>query len=308
MKEKDKKNAPASPEENDKIDIKKSIFQVNKDLKKQREAEMQAQQQEIERRYAEKEKQKREAYEKKLQDERIELMRLKQGLVDESEATIHEEKEEEVKLSLGKKIFNFFYHNKWWLGLGVFFVGLSVFLITDMLSKPHPDSIILMLCENGDVGNSTYLSEFFEEYADDSNGNGKVEVSVYYIPYGDDEYQNYINGVSNKLTNFLNNADSVIVIGNKKTTDELLIPDESLVDLSRLYPDDPHVKDCCYYLKNTDFAEKIGIAPSLISDDMFLALRKPKKLLHSSEKDMQKTYDKDFPLFDKMIKDLSKTK
>ena len=282
----------------------KSVFKVNRELRQKQEEEQAKKEQELAQKFAQREKEKQEAYEKKLHDEKIELMRLKQGIVEESE-TIHEEKEEEIKLSFGKKISNFFYHNKWWLGLGVFLIALGAYLTYDLLSKPNPDMIVLMLCENNSVGDSPFLEEYFEEYAEDSNGNGKVLVNVYNIPYGDDDYQNYINGVSTKLTTYLNSDDAVMVIGNKKTTDDLLIPEDSLVDLSSIYPDDTHVDGYFYYIKDTKFAEHIGVTPDVVTDDMYFALRKPKDVMNASKKEMQETYDKDFPTFDRIVKALS---
>ena len=305
MSDKEKNNIPKPDSSDEKLDIQKSVFQVNKELRIQREEELERQQQELQRQHAEREKQKREAYERQLQNERIELMRMKQGLVEESDSIQEEQPEEEIKMSLGKKIGNFFYHNKWWLGLGVFFTGLVIFLAVDLLSKPNPDMVILMLCPNESISSSTYLESYFTEFGEDSNKNGEVLVSVYYIPYSDDEYQNYTKGVTNKLTTFLNNAEGVVIIGNKQTTEDLLIPEDSLVDLSELYPDNPHVKDYFFYLKDTPFAERLGIPASEISDDMFFAVRKPKSLINASKEDMQETYDKDFPVFDKIINDLT---
>ncbi|MCR4795025.1 MULTISPECIES: hypothetical protein [Ruminococcus] len=300
----DKKNNQPQPDNDEKLDIKKSIFQVNKELQKQREAEQEAMQAEIERKHAQREKEKREAYEKKLQDEKIELMRMKQGLIEESE-TIHEEKEEEIQLTFWKKIGNFFYHNKWWLGLAVFFVALGSYLTYDLLTKPRPDMVILMLCDNATVGNSAYLESYFTDFGEDSNKNGKTEVAVYYIPYSDDEYTNYQNGVTTKLTNYLNSDDAVMVIGNEKTVTDLLIPDDSLVDLSTMFPDNPKVDKYFFYLKDTDFAEKIGVPKNCITDDMFFALRKPQDLRNASAKEIQKTYDKDIATFKRIINDLS---
>jgi hypothetical protein len=83
-------------------------------------------------------------------------------------------------------------------------------------------------------------------------------------------------------------------------------PAESFVDLSELYPDDPHIKDkYFYYLKDTDFAEKIGVSKTDIPDDMYLALRRPRGLINASQEDMQETYDKDFIAFDAIIRDLT---
>lgn len=302
---KDNQNNRPLTDDDKKLDIQKSVFQVNKEMQQKRQEELEAKQAELERQYAQREKEKQEAYEKKLLDEKIELMRLKQGIIEESE-TIHEEKEEEIKLTFGKKISNFFYHNKWWLGLAVFFVFLGSYLIYDIVTKPRPDMIILMLCDNAAVGNSVYLEEYFSEFGEDSNKNGKTEVSVYYIPYGDDDYANYQNGVTNKLTTYLNNDEGIMIIGNEKTiTDLIVTPEESLIDLSTLYPDNPHVQKYFFYLKDTDFAEKLGIPKSYITDDMFFALRKPKDLMDASQADMQKTYDKDIATFERIISDLT---
>ena len=305
-----KKNSNNTPEtENDeKLDINTSLLKSRKDVRKQREEEIARQQLEMEQNIARREKEKREAYEKKIQEERIELMRMKQGVLDEAEATIHEEKEEEIKLTFKQKITNFFYHNKWWLGLGVFFTALAVFLTVDLLKKPNPDMTILMLCENYSVGNSVYLEDYFSQFAEDFNGNGKVLASVYYIPYTDDEVANYTSGVTGKLSAYLSSSDSVMIIGNKKTVTDLLDPKDTLVDLSKIYPDDPHVKEYFYYIKDTDFAEKIGVSPDCITSDMFFAIRNPVDPVSGVKAKLKKTYDKDFPVFDRIIKSLSEGK
>ena len=85
-----------------------------------REAAMQAQ-------LAEQEKREKEAYEKKIQQDRIELIRLKQGVITESDR-IAEEHPEKKKMPLGKRISNFFYHNKWWLGITIVLVLLFGYL------------------------------------------------------------------------------------------------------------------------------------------------------------------------------------
>lgn len=304
MSEKNKKNTPED-ESSEKLSIDTDIFKNKKDLKKQREEETARQQLEVERRKAQLEKERREAYEKKIHDEKIELMRMKQGELEEEEATIHEEKEEEIKLTFGKKISNFFYHNKWWLGLGTFFAVMMVFLIVDLIKKPRPDSAILMLCDNNDVGLSPQLEDYFTQFGEDSNGNGEVLVSVYYIPYSTDDLRNYNNGVTGKLSTLLSGNEQVIIIGNDLTVEDILTPKEDLVDLSEIYPDAPHVKEYFYYLKDTNFAEALGLKPNSIPSDMFLAIRNPVDPVSGVNEKRQKTYDKDFPLFDRIVKSLS---
>lgn len=306
---KDKKTKPERPgaelpDKDEKLDINKSVFQVNRELHKQKQKELEEKQAELERQHAQREKEKRESYEKKLLEEKKELMRLKQGLTEESEI-ISEEAEEAPEQTFFQKIKNFFYLNKWWLGLAVFFVALGSFLVYDFATKPRPDMVILMISDNGTVGNSTYLEDYFGSFAEDFNGNGEVLVSVYYIAYTDDEYTNYMNGATNKLTTYLSNADSVMIIGDKRLS-QILDPKESLVDLSELYPDNPNVTDYYFYLKDTDFAKHIGVAPNAVTEDMFITLRKPQGLMNASEETMQETYDKDFPVFERIINDLTK--
>ena len=59
-------------------------------------------------------------------------------------------------------------------------------------------------------------------------------------------------------------------------------------------------------LENTDIAEKSGVEKKYIKDGIFLAIRKPRKLMYSSADKMQETYDRDFQVFDDIINDLSK--
>lgn len=287
----------------DKIDVTKSVFQTAKEAHQKQLEEQELMQKELERQYAENEKKKREAYDRKILEEKKELIRLKQGVIGESE-TIHEVHEEAVKLSLWQKIKNFFYHNKWWLGIAVLFVFIAVYLLHNLISKPRPDLVVLVIGESSTIGESDELREYFESFAGDFNDNGEVLVSIFYIPYSDNSYTNYTNGSDTNLTNQFQSADSVIVIGGE-TLKELISPEETFVDLSELYPDNPHIKDYGFCLKDTPFAERIGVDDEAVSDELFMAIRTPVKLLYSDKEDMQETYDKDFPVFEQVIEDLS---
>jgi len=311
MKEKNKKdissNTSASKEnspDNDKLDIGKSVFQTNREMLEKMRLEEKAKQDEIQRVIEEREKKKQEAYDRRIREERIELMRLKQGLIEESE-TIHEEHEAPVKMSFGKKIVNFFYHNKWWLGIGTLFAFIVCFLVYSFMTKPHPDMVVLVIADNVEIGEMSKLEDYFEGFAEDTNGDGKVQVSVYYIPYSDDDYKNYTNGADNKLTTQLQSADSVIVIGGKKLVDMIGTDNDLFVDLEDIFPDDINVHGFKYMLTNTPFASRIGVDEKYVTYDLFIAVRTPTKLLYSSKKDMQKTFDKDWPVFEKIIADLA---
>ena len=80
--------------------------------------------------------------------------------------------------------------------------------------------------------------------------------------------------------------------------------DDVFVDLSELFPHSKHFRNGKFYLQGTDFAKKIGIEDKYITYDMFIAVRKPRKLLYADKDDMQETYDKQFPIVEKIINEL----
>lgn len=288
----------------DKLHITKNIFEVSKEQRTKAEEEERLKQAERERIIAEKKRKAQEEHDKRLEAERLELIRLKQGIIEESE-TIHEEHEEEIKRTFWQKIYDFFYGNKWWLGLTAIFVFIAGGLIINLLNKPHPDMIVLVIGESYAISEESSLDKYVESFAEDYNGNGETLVSVYYIPYTGIETKDYANSVQTKLTTELQSANSVILIGNELTKDVLF--DDSLVNLSEIYPDNKYIIKDKFMLSETDFAEKIGLQKSQISDDWFISIRTPKKLVYSDLDEMQEVYDRDFDVFDSIIKDLSET-
>lgn len=290
-------------EDDEKIHVSQSVFEAARDIQQKQLEEQQKRQQEIEKKYAEREKKKREAYERRLLEEKKELIRLKQGQTEESEM-LQEETAEEKKLTFRQKISNFFYHNKWWLGIGTLIAFIGVFLIYDIATKKNPDIAVITVVDNDYIGYSQVFPEYIKGFAEDFNGDDEILASIYYMPYSDNLQTNYANGTDTKLTAEFQGNDAVIVLGGEKIT-SILTPEDVFVDLEELYPDNPHVDGYMFRLKDTDFADKIGLSEDKVTDDLFLALRKPQKLLYTTEEELQETYDKDFPVFDKIIKDLS---
>lgn len=279
-----------------------SVFKVAKGFKEQQEAEKKLAEQRMAERIAQKEKEKQEAYEKQLRDEKIELIRLKQGEIEQSEI-LSESKEEKVKLPFFKRISNFFYHNKWWLGIGVFFVALGGYLIYDLVTKTDPDVVILYIDNNAEIAYSEKFTDYLQNLCGDINDDGKAAASVYYIPYTGVEYTDYNNGSTTKLIAEMQNADAMLVISGKMA-DDAISPDITLVDLETLYPDNPHVKKYGFYLKDTSFAEKIGYSGE-IDDELFLGIRAVAPVQWADEEEMQESYDKAIVILDMLIRDLS---
>ena len=244
-------------------------------------------------------------YAKKIQQDRIELMRLKQGIITESD-TIYEEKEEKPKMSFWKKLGNFLYHSKWWLGITVFIVGVFVFLIVDYVTKVRPDMIVLLITDDTEMQNHRQqLEEYLEQFTDDENGDGKVHVDIYPIPVSDNiDDMDYFTGNSTKLSAEFQMGEAVMVITDAKAN-EYIMADETLTDLSEKYTGHENIRGNGYYLRHTDFATKIDY-PGNVDRDLSIGLRAPVKTSDSKEK-MQKTYDVAEKVLLRVMDDLDNT-
>ncbi len=251
----------------------------------------------------EKKKREKEAYDKRIQQERIELMRLKQGVITESEI-IHEEKEEKKKLPFFKKIGNFLYHSKWWLLITVFIVGVFTYLIVDYATTVRPDMIVMVLTDDSTLQISNdYLSNYFEQFVDDRNDDGKVSVDIYPIPCDSNiGTADYYTGNMTKLASQFQLADSIMVIADA-VANEVILADETLVNLEELFPDNKNVRGIGFYIRNTDFMEKVGYEDTVLDRDIYIGLRAVTKTYDSLE-EMQENYDYALEVLEKIIDDL----
>lgn len=303
----DEEKKPVS-EENEKTEKKKkekpkSFLETVREIdekERRREEEIEAKRQKI---LEERKQKQQEAYDKKIRDERIELMRLKQGVISESE-TIHEEQEEKKKLSVWKKIGNFFYHSKWWLIIAVFLAATFGYMAVDYCTAVHPDLIVMLLTDDPTLQTTNnYISDYFEQFTEDYNGDGKVRVDVYPIPVDDNiQTADYYTGNMTKLSSQFQMADAVMVISDA-VADEVILADETLVSLEEMFPDNKNVRGKGFYLRNTDFMDKVGYTGIVLDRDIYIGLRKPVKTFDSLE-EMQESYDKALEVLERVMADL----
>ena len=280
-----------------------SAFEAARQFREKTEAEQRQREQIEAEKQAQIKKAKEEAYDKKIRDEKVELLKMKQGQIEESEL-IPQGEEAYGKLSVGKKITNFFYHNKLWLILGAFCVGLGGFLAYDLLSKENPDVIVMYIDDNSDIGLSKEFESYLAEVCGDVNGDGEKKASIYYIPFTGNDYNDYNNGVTTKMMAEMQNAEAMIVICGK-LADKAISPEATLENLESKFPDNPHIKDYGFYLKGTDFAEKIGYEGE-IDDELFIGIRQIQKVQWASLEEMKEAYESAYPQLEKIIEDLSK--
>ena len=120
----------------------------------------------------ERERQEEKERERRLAQERIELMKLKSGVIDESESSIKEEHDQIRELHGFEKVQNFFYHNKVWIIFTIFIIAVAAFIFIDAARREKADLTVLMIANNGLETRQEELEEFFEKYTDDLDGNG----------------------------------------------------------------------------------------------------------------------------------------
>lgn len=289
-----------------KVSVLENMRRINE---KQRREELEAEA-EREKERAEKERLERERYEKKLERDRIELMKLKQGII--SDEDIPHEAGPVKEYTAWEKIGNFFYHNKMPLIVGAVIVLLAVFLIRDVVTNKSPDVAIMIMASDTELDFRTGdIEKLLEPYCEDFNGDGEVYVRVSYLPaaYSDDSLDAYFNqSAQTKLMAEFQSGDSIIVIADADTCHTVGIDtvsengnpvDPILVDMRTIYPDDENCIELGYMLSGTDFAEDIKY--TAMSDSLFIGFRLPRETLGVNMEKFTANYNNALKLWDNYL-------
>lgn len=289
-----------------KVSVLENMRRINE---KQHREELEAEA-EREKERAEKERLERERYEKKLERDRIELMKLKQGII--SDEDIPHEAEPVKEYTAWEKIGNFFYHNKMPLIVGAVIVLLAVFLIRDVVTNKKPDVSIMIMASDSELDFRTGdIEKLLEPYCEDFNGDGEVYVRVSYLPavYSDDNLDAYFNqSAQTKLMAEFQSGDSIIVIADADTCHTVGIDtvsengnpvDPILVDMRTIYPDDENCTELGYMLSGTSFAEDIKY--TAMSDSLFIGFRLPREALGVNMEKFTANYNNALKLWDNYL-------
>lgn len=300
-----KNTAPATDDDKAHIKGEKKIS-VLENLRQMNERERKAQLEEESRKaemLAEKERAERNEYAKKLANDKIELMKLKQGVI--SEEDIPKEVKEERIYTVGEKISNFFYHNKLYIVFTAFVAALAVFLIYDIIATKDPDVAIMIIAEDNEFTHRTQdIEKLFEPYCEDFNEDGEIYVRVSYLPAVYDESKNsadpyYNQANQTKLMAEFQSDASIIVIADEYTCKEVDITDGVLADMREIYPEDENASELGYMLSGTNFAEDIKY--TAMADDLFLGFRVPTDGLSANEERFRKNYESALKLWDNYL-------
>lgn len=259
---------------------------ADEERKKREEAE----QKELDRE-AEIKRRKREAErerERKIAQDRLDLMKMKQGIADESE-TIKEVHEEQRELHGMEKLKNIWYHDKMWILMGLFVFFVVAFIVYDTVTRVQPDLELLLICDNAVQADSccVKLGERIERYTPDLNGDGKIKVSVVSCPMNEEKYDQYYTINSQKFFANLQQGRIMMIVTDSKIDKDI---EEIFTDaLPEQIPGNRYVDEKGFNLNFGFLATEIG-CPGM-PNDVYIRMREPIDTLSDSIELMQKNYD-----------------
>ncbi len=247
----------------------------------------------------------RKSYEDKLRREKIELIKLKEGVITEDD--IPKEEKAVKNYTVWEKISNFFYHEKLTLFFSAAALLIVVFIVYSVVSAEHPDMTIMYL--DSDTGMQYLCDEaaaVFAPYCDDVNGDGESLVNMYYIPAQPDTdnaaSMQMSMSYSTQLAAEFQDGNIIMIIGTEDDFKFLGIADDgTLADMSEIYPDDENAVSFGYKLSGTKFKEQLGYEG--LRSDLYVALRNPVDLFGSSREKMEENYNLAADVFDKYLKE-----
>lgn len=212
------------------------------------------------------------------QREKAELLKLRQGLVEDS-VEFEERTEPQYEKPTGwKAVENFFYHYKIQLIIGIFAAAILTFMIVQTVTREQRDLYVLAISTGGSSGiyaKTNDIETALERYCPDFDGNGYVHVGVNFIDlYTDGGYSEYTDANNYKFSAELFSGDSQIYLtdtgiiklinevatsGTAEAETEEQDPEQVIqffAVLSDDYPDEQFYKDCGLQLNTTGFIEQ----------------------------------------------------
>lgn len=160
-----------------------------------------------------------EERERQKQQEYRELLKMKQGLIEESELIPETGYEKPPELHGRAKFSNFIYHNKWYLIVGIFAAALLTFLIVQTVTREKNDLYVLVISttRQSELGwRTSDLEAALEKYCPDFDGNGYVHVGINYIDISTESgVSDYSNAQSIKFTSEIFSGESQLFIADE---------------------------------------------------------------------------------------------
>ena len=230
------------------------------------------------------EKVRREIEEQQRQQREIEeLLKLRQGIIEESEEIPEDEPPKYEKPKGWKAVENFFYHYKWRLIGSIFAVALISFMVVQTVTRQKNDLYVLVIANSSSDGfyaKTADIEVVLERYCPDFDGNGYVHVGVNYIDlsskggmsqYSDAQLDKFSaelftgdsqlflsdRQIINLINSYTDTSDNVAEeITEESATAEVPMHSEFFRDLSEEFPDAVLYQNVGVQLNSTGFTDQ----------------------------------------------------
>lgn len=212
-------------------------------------------------------------------DDKRELLKLKQGLITESETIVQDAEKPDYNLKGWAWVKNFFYRNGWLIPIVLFLVAAVVFFTVTTLQAENGDIKVLVITKNDEIsGNVMFkIKDFeqgFEKYCPDYDDSGYIHVDTYDIDLSENADPNYTLANVSKLSSELMYGDARIFVvdkaGIEAATDGKL---DQLVNLEELYPDCEYIDGIYLNIKASNFDSACNYVETC-PEDLYIVLRK----------------------------------
>lgn len=212
------------------------------------------------------------------QREKAELLKLRQGLVEEDDEFEEQPEPHYEKPTGWKAVENFFYHYKIQFIIIAFAVVILTFMIVQTATREKKDLYVLAISTTGSSGiyaKTHDIETALERYCPDFDGNGYVHVGVNFIDLSTEGgYSEYTDANNYKFSAELFSGDSQLYLTDEgiiklinevvsSSTAEAQTEEEDpeqviefFAEFSDDYPQAQFYKDCGLQLNTTGFIEQ----------------------------------------------------
>lgn len=156
-------------------------------------------------------------------EERVALLKMKQGLIEDSELIPETGYSAIPELHGWEKISNFFYRNKLFVILGVIFAAIILVCVFQFIFKEKSDLHVLVIANNDDTELTWRYEDIekaLERYCPDFDGDGKINVTVNFLDHNVEESDNQVVVTNNqRLSMELKLANAQLIIADREFVD-----------------------------------------------------------------------------------------
>lgn len=208
-------------------------------------------------------------------DEKRELLKLKQGLIEESELIPENVHEALPELHGMERVKNEIFHLGWALPVIIGVVALAIFIITQLAGRKKEDLRVLIVpaAANSEMtkfsDNTEVVKTALEKFCADYDGNGEIYVAAPYVDITEtSENREYLDMQYERFNTEVFAGTAVLILADPELLDKLNEAYENelsaFVDFSGEFPEEKLYKGCGVRIAGTSLAEEIGCETAVL--------------------------------------------